>query len=139
LDHSPFSPTVYVPGTGLLFDEIIRHMLISDSRLRVIHRVYAGESAFLTDVGLCHPDVILLNETDLLTGKRMLALLSQILLTTKLRVIVVSLDSNNVHIFDQPADPMNRQIGIPHTIKKITDWDELFDLVEESPKLDTAR
>lgn len=135
MDRPALSPTVYNLGSGLLFDEIIAYMLTSDRRLRVINRVYAGESALLSDVSLCHPDVILLNETDQLSGKHLLALLSQISLTPHLRVIVLSLDSTNVHIFDQRANQLNRQAEIPHTVKKITDWNELFEIVCRRPGL----
>ena len=87
------------------------------------------DGAFLTDVSLCRPDVILLNEIDQINCTRMLALLSQISMVADLRVIAMSLKNNNIKIFDQPADQRNRQTGVSYTIKNIADWNELFDFV----------
>ena len=121
--------SVYILGDGLLFDEIIAHMLISDASLRVIRRVFVDDATFLTDVNWCHPDVIVLNETDLFSCKRMLALLHQISLATDLRVIVMSLNNNSIDIFDQPADQMNKWAGVPYTLMETGGWNEIFDLV----------
>ena len=66
---------IYLLGDGMLFDEMIANMLTSVANLRVIKRAYEGESAFVTDVSGCRPDVILLTETDRYDSEEMLTLL----------------------------------------------------------------
>jgi|SRR5215216_28870 len=95
---------VYILGEGLLFDEIIAHMLASDSNLRLIRRVYMEDAGFLTDVSWLHPEVILLNGIERFTCTRMLALLFQISLATDLRVITISLKNNDINIFASGPD-----------------------------------
>lgn len=135
---SPSPRSVYILGDGLLFDEIIAHMLSSNANLRVINRVYIDEGSFLSDLNWYHPDVIFLNETDRFNGKRILALLSQITLTVKLRVIVMSLNNNNIHIYDRPANQKGRGRGVPYTLKEIANWNEMFDLIDGKQLLDVS-
>jgi hypothetical protein len=104
-------------------------MLSYDPQMRVINRVYGNEASFLTDLSAYCPDVILLNETHLFSRKRILALLPQVSLSSGLRVIVINLANNNVHIFDHPGNQMNRQDGVQYVLTQPTDWNELFDLI----------
>jgi hypothetical protein len=121
--------SVYVLGDGLLFDEIIANMLTSDARLRVIRGFYVEDAAFLTLVCLCQPEVILLNESDLLRCERIRTVLPQISPAADLRVIVIRPDNNFVHIFDWGARQANRRTGATLTLKRITGWNEMLDLV----------
>lgn len=127
ISHLP--RTVYVLGDGLLFDDIILCMLSFDPKVQVIHKVYNDAASFPAELSLYPPDVILLNETHRFDRNRLLALLSQVSPTANLRVIVMSLDDNKVHIYDQPADPMSRQAGVLHGLMAVSSWDELFDLI----------
>jgi hypothetical protein len=128
-NSSPLSPCVYILGDGLLFDEIITHMLTLDTRLRVISRIYAGEAVFLTDVNLHQPDVILLNESELFDLEQILTWLSKISLTTDLRVILMGLNDNIISIYDLPACKANRWSAVPPVRMVITSSNELLDLV----------
>jgi hypothetical protein len=130
---SRFSRSVYVLGDGLLFDEVITHMLVSDARLRVIRSRYAGDAAFLTDVSLSQPDVVLMTETQLFSCDRILALLSQISREADLKVIFVKHDNNFIQIFDLPAGRTHPRTGVTPTLKRITSWNELLDLIEGKP------
>jgi hypothetical protein len=127
--------SVYILGDGLLFNEIIANMLTSDTSLRVIRSIYVDEAAFLTDVSLSRPDVILLSESHLFRCERMLALLSQISLAASLRVILIRHDINFIDIFDLPADRTNRRPGVTRTLKRIMGWNELLDLIGGRPFL----
>jgi hypothetical protein len=126
---SPLPRSVYLLGDGMLFDEIIANMLTSVANLRVIKRVYDGESAFMTDVSGCRPDVILLTETDRYDSEEMLTLLSRMPLSDDLRIIVLSMKHENVQILDRPARWQHHRAGVSHTLLDMDDWDELFDLV----------
>ena len=126
---SPRLRSVYFLGDGLLFDEIITTILASQAEIRVTKRVYVNADVFLTDVSWYQPDVILLNETDRFNYKHVRRLLPELSLIPNLRIIAVSLKSNNVKIFDQTADQTNRWLRMPYTIKRLTDWKELLDLV----------
>lgn len=121
--------SVYVLGDGMLFDEIIANMLRSDTRLRVIRGPYVEDAAFLTLVCLCQPDLILLNELDLLRCERIRTVLLQISPAADLRVIVIRPDNNFVHIFDWGASQASRRTGATLTFKRITGWDEMLDLI----------
>ena len=136
ISHLP--RTVYALGDGLLFDDIIVHMLSTNPNLRVIHRVYSNESSFVTDLSSSCPDVIMLNESDRFSRKRIIALLSPVSLRADVRVIAMSLDDNKVHIYDQPADPMNRQVRVLHSLMAVSGWDELFDLIGGKELLEIA-
>ena len=126
---SPLPRSVYILGNGLLFDEILAHMLASITDLRIIKRIYVGESAFLSDVNECHPDVILLTETDLYSNEQILSLLSQLSLPVDLRVIVVSMEHKNIQILDRPAGWDHTRAGVSHILLGMDNWNELFDLV----------
>jgi hypothetical protein len=125
----PLSRCVYILGDGLLFDEIIAHMLTSITCLRVISRVYDSETVFLTDVDLHQPDVILLNESELFDFEQILASLLKVSLTTDLRVILVGLNDNIINIYDLPACQKNRWSAVPPVRMVITSSNELLDLV----------
>jgi len=126
---SPLPRKVYLLGDGMLFDDILVHMLTSLTNLRVIKRVYDSESAFITDVNGLHPDVILLTETDRYSSEQMLALLSQIPLSTDLRTMVISMEHKNIQILDRPAGWDHIQPGVSHILLGMDDWNELLDLV----------
>jgi hypothetical protein len=126
---TPLSRCVYILGDGLLFDEIITHMLTLDTRLRVISRIYDGEAVFLTDVNLHQPDVILLNESELFDFEQILPSLLKVSLTTELRVILVGLNDNIISIYDLPACKANRRSAVPPVRRVITSSNELLDLV----------
>ncbi|HEU0294843.1 MAG TPA: hypothetical protein VFR47_19025 [Anaerolineales bacterium] len=125
--------SVYVLGDGLLFDEIIANMLTSEAGLRVIRSVYIDDAAFLTDVSLSRPDVILLSESHLYRCERFLALLSQISLPARLRVLLIKHDNNFIDIFDLPADRTYWGAGVTRTLKRIMGWNELLDLIGGRP------
>ena len=125
----PWQRSVYLLGDGFLFDEIITHMLTSDSNVRVIRRVYEDQTAFQTDVSWLQPDVIVLIETDRLNCHALLALLSDVSLIADVRVIAMSLKSNLIKIVDQPADPVDSWAGAAYTLKQVVDWNDVFDLV----------
>jgi hypothetical protein len=128
-DTSPFLRSVYILGDGMLFDDIIAHMLSSVGNLRVIKRVYQGESAFVIDVNKYRPDVILLTETDRYSGEQMLSLPSQMQLSADLRVIVISMEHKNIQILDRPAGWGQISAGVSHTLLDIDNWNDLLDLV----------
>ena len=136
---SPLPRTVYILGDGLLFDEVITHMLSSNAAIRVINRVYGHPVSFLIDVGSYHPDVILLNETAGFNGNGMLSLLAQISLPKDLRVILISLDDNKIQIVDRPADSTKGDRGISHTDMQITNWDEMLRLISRGQLLEFGR
>ena len=126
---SPLPRKVYLLGDGMLFDDIIVNMLTSVNNLRVIKRVYDSESAFVTDVNGCHPDVILLTETDQYSSEHLLALLSQIPLAGDLRTMVISMEHKNIQILDRPAGWRRDQASFSHTLLDIDDWNALLELV----------
>jgi hypothetical protein len=126
---SPLPRCVYILGDGLLFDEIITHMLILNTRLRVISRVYHGEAVFLTEVNLHQPDVILLNQSELFDFDQILALLSTVSLTTDLRVIRLGMNDNMISIYDLPACQKSRWSAVHPVRRVIASSNELLDLV----------
>jgi hypothetical protein len=127
--RSALPRSVYILGDGLLFDDIIAHMLTSVSNLRVIQRVYTDDNLILTDVNEYHPDVILLTETNRFSVEQILVLLLKMPRVTDLRIIVMSVMHNNVQILDRSAVRNNTWADIPHAIQEIDDWNDLFDLV----------
>jgi hypothetical protein len=122
--------SVYLLGDGLLFDEIIAHMLTSAANLRVITQAYAGESVLLADIYEYRPDVILLNETDRFGCEEMLELLPRMPLVADLRVIVISLTHESIRIWDQPAGWNNKSTGVSNTLQGVENWNALLDLVD---------
>ena len=127
--ESPVPRRVYILGDGLLFDEIIVHMLASATNLRVIKRIYAGESALAAEVKAYQPDVVLLAETDRYNSEQMLGILSQLSLETDLRILVMSMKHGEIRILDRPATGDNRWFGFPYAIQGVENWNELFDLI----------
>ena len=127
--ESPLPRRIYILGDGLLFDDIIAHMLASVTNLRVIRRVYAGESTVVSEVEASQPDIVLLTETDRYNREQMLGFLSQLSLETDLRIMVMSVEHQDIRILDRPARADHRWSGTPHTIQGVDDWNELFDLI----------
>lgn len=130
---SPLPRNVYLLGDGLLFHDIIARMLTSVTNLRVIKRVYDGESAFFADLDGCRPDVVLLTETDRYSCEQILALLSRTPLPVDLRIIVMSMRHKDIQIVDRPAGWNHEYTAPPPTLQEIDDWKELFDLVSGKP------
>jgi hypothetical protein len=127
--QAPFPRCVYILGDGLLFDDIIAHMLASVTNLRVIKQVYAGESALLTEVNEYGPDVILLTESDRYSIGQILASLSRMSLSTDLRVIVMSMKHEIVQVLERPAGQIHTRAAAQHTIQGVGAWSELVELV----------
>jgi hypothetical protein len=121
--------SVYILGDGLLFDNIIEHMLASLTEIRVIKRNYTGEAALVDDVRGCRPDVVMLSETKRYNSEQILEVLSRMPLPVDLRVIVMSMQHMNIQILDRPAGWTLSRSGVAHTLLEIDEWDELFDLV----------
>jgi hypothetical protein len=126
---SPLLRSVYILGDGMLFEDIIAHMLTSVANLRVIQQVYKGEALFLTEVSGYCPDVILLTETDRFSTEQMLNLLSRMPLVSDLRIIVMSMKHGNIQILDRPVGGNHAWVGDRNILQNIDDWNEVFDLV----------
>jgi hypothetical protein len=129
----PYSPpllrSVYILGDGMLFDEIIAHMLTSVANLRVIRQVYKGDALFLTEVSGYCPDVILLTETDRFSTEQMLNLLSRMPVASDLRIIVMSMKHRNIQILDRPARGNHARVGGRNILQNLDNWNEVLDLV----------
>ena len=127
--ESPLPRSVYILGDGLLFDDIIAHMLASATRLRVIKRVFASESLFVSEVLGCRPDVVVVAEPGRYSTDKILGLLSQVPYPTELRIIVMSMEHEIIKILDRPAGRNRERAGGPYTIHGLADWNALIDLV----------
>jgi hypothetical protein len=125
----PSPRSVYILGDGLLFDDLIAQMLVPADNLRVIKRIYSGEATFVTDVNKWSPNVIFLNESARFNCEKLIALLSRIPLTRDLRIIIISLNHENIRILDQPAGTTAAGSVVLHIIPGIKDRNELLDLV----------
>ncbi len=125
----PLPRNVYILGDGLLFDEIIAHMLASANDLRVFKRIYRDEFAFLTDVRECNPNVIFLNESARFNCEQLIVMLSQTPLRSNVRIITLSLSHEKIRILDQPAGRVGIRANVLQSIKGIKNRNELLDLV----------
>ncbi len=125
----PLPRNVYILGDGLLFDEIIAHMLASANDLRVFKRIYRDEFVFLTDVREFNPNVIFLNESAQFNCEQLIVMLSQTPLRSNVRIITLSLSHEKIRILDQPAGQVGARANTLQTINRIKNRNELLDLV----------
>lgn len=121
---------VYLRGDGLLFDEILVHMLSLEPGLRVISRVYSNDTAFIDDFHIYQPDIILVNQSELFNLDELLQLLALDLINFKWRVIVIRLEDDNVNILDKLSTRGNLEKYNKIT-RVISTWKELVNLVRE--------
>jgi hypothetical protein len=93
---------VFLIGEGLMFDEIVAHLLTPEPDLLVSHATYSDNPAFLNVVEGNRPNVILICDSGALNSARMLALVSSHPLTTGLRTIVIRFSNQVVDIYAKP-------------------------------------